>query len=206
MLFFVIIKNISLSLRQHKIFSLHIKSKESLYGFSFDVHFSWIYFFVSSILTNIAGLQSFFALQSPWIISHFVMFQDSFFWRFSTLMGQFLHLRKKMPHRGVQGHTGASLTVNSVAHILSLLIARKARKCPTPLDIPLHKSLYTTSGSADFKQTEVMLWTYCNLFFLFQLRPHLLFGKYFVLHRSCVLRLAWNLTCLLYTSPSPRDA
>ena len=66
-------------------------------------------FFMSRILTNIAGLQSFFALQTAQNISHFVIYKNSFFRRFSTFMGQLLHLRKKTPHRGVQGHTGHPL-------------------------------------------------------------------------------------------------
>jgi len=62
-------------------------------------------------LMPVFHLLSFFALQSLRIISRFVIYQNSFFRRFSTILGQFLHLRKKTPHRGVQGHTGASFPV-----------------------------------------------------------------------------------------------
>lgn len=109
-------------------------------------------FFMSRILTNIAGLQSFFTFQILRIYHILRYFKISFFRQYSTHMEQFLYPEMKTPHRGVQGHTGASFIVDRSAHIFSLPIIRKSGKHPPTLDIPLHKSLYTTSGSADFKK------------------------------------------------------
>ncbi|WP_302771748.1 hypothetical protein [Anaerotignum lactatifermentans] len=60
-------------------------------------------------------------------------FKISFFRQYSTHMEQFLYPEMKTPHRGVQGHTRASFTVDRSAHILSLPITRKSGKHPSLL-------------------------------------------------------------------------
>ena len=57
-------------------------------------------------------------------------FKISFFRQYSTHTGQFLYPEMKTPHRGVQGHTGASFIVDRSAHIFSLPITRKSGKHP----------------------------------------------------------------------------
>ena len=61
MLFFVIIKSISLSLRQHKTHFITYRIKRAYVAFLLMFIFREFIFFVGSILTNIAGLQTFFA-------------------------------------------------------------------------------------------------------------------------------------------------
>ena len=92
----------------------------------------------------------FLHLKSPEIY-HILWYSKSRFSAdFLSSWGNSSTLEKNATQGRTRAHR-ASFTVNNAVHILSLPIAQKSRKCPTPLDIPPHKSLYTTSGFADFK-------------------------------------------------------
>ena len=109
MLFFVIIKSISLSLRQHKTHFITYRIKRAYVAFLLMFIFREFIFFVGSILTNIAGLQTFFAFVKA-LPCRYLLQTPSFFLRLKS--GQ---IRSKLPfpatvppalQSGTQGQTG----------------------------------------------------------------------------------------------------
>ena len=130
-------------------------------------------FFMSRILTNISGLQSFFASVKVLLFGYLLQ-APSFFLR--PKPGQ---IRSKLPfpattppvsQSGTQGQTGRywmpffSYLRNQQKYLLFQFFLNVFLEIYYPLDTFLQQSLYTTSGFADFGEQVVFIYGYVSIF------------------------------------------